>query len=184
MDLNQIWRKIGEFKETERKINDVERKIRSLKNVSHHREEFIDLSSGETIIDLESEMKAEYAKRKIRGLRKEKMKLLAKRQDLIIDLEKDFDNLKRKYAKELIKMELYFKKFIRELKKLQTLWNCMVEDGNEVANVHRCLWELRSLLDITETIKTLPPYLRWKQDLERCFTILRNFEEVEKHGGN
>ena len=182
MDLNQIWRKIGEFKETERKINDVERKIRSLKNVSHHTEEFIDLSSGEAMIDLETAMKAEFAERKVKALQKQKMRLLVRRQDLIIDLEKIYDDLKREYGKQLIKMDLYFRKFVKELKKLRTLWNCMIGDGNEATNIHRCLWELRSLLDKNETIKTLPPYSRWKQDLERCFTILKNFEEVEKNG--
>ena len=185
MDLTKIWKKIEACRGMRRKIHDLERKIRSLSNVSHHTEEFIDLSSGETVIDLEAEMKREYAKRKIRGLRKEKMKLLAKRQDLVLELEKIYERLKREYAKDLVKMQLYFKKFVRELRKLETLWRCMTEDGNQVANTHRCLWELRCLLDKNEAIKTLPPYHRWKQDLERCFTILSNYErEVEGHGGN
>lgn len=179
--VKEIWRKIDEFKGLEKRIKDVERRIRDLSNISHHSEEFIDLSSGRAVIDLEAEMKVEYAKRKIKALRKEKMKLLAKRQDLLIDLEKIYNNLKREYAKELIKMELYFKKFIRELKKLQTLWNCMNEDGNHVANIHRCLWQLRNLLDKADEIKTLPPYSRWKTDLNHVFTILSNFEEAEKN---
>jgi len=182
MKLSEVWKRIEELKTLDKRVKDIERSIRNLKTVSRHTEEIIDLSSGQAMIDLESAMKAEFAGRRAKALQKQKMKLLVKRQDLILDLEKDYQRLKRKYAKELLTMKLYFKKFIRELQKLQTLWRCMNEDGDRVRNIHRTLWELGNLLGKSETIETLPPFHRWADEMRRSFTRLENYErEVERN---
>ena len=182
MKLEKIWKKINELKDLERKIKDLERRIRSLSNVSHHTEEFIDLSSGEAVIDLEAEMKREFAVKKIKALKREKTKLEVKRKDLVIEFEKIYKDLKRKYERDLIKLNLYFRRFLKQLRDLRMTWNLMSEDGSKVANISRALWELRSILGIREVPKQMPPFNKWSDQMRKIFNILENFEESEGHG--
>jgi len=182
MKVSEVWRKIEEHRGLVKKINDIDTKIRSLNNIGYHKEEFIDLSTGEAVIDLETEMKREFAVKKIKALKKEKTKLEVKRKDLVIEFEKIYKDLKRKYERDLIKLDLYFRRFLKQLRDLRMTWNLMVEDGSKVANISRALWELRSILGIREVPKQMPPFNKWSDQMRKIFNILENFEESEKHG--
>ena len=183
MDLSDVWRKIENHRKLGEQITKINQRITQLKNTAYaESSEIIDLASGLPVVNIEAEMKKEYCQRKLKELRKKRSELIAKQRDMEVGLEKDYQRLKRKYAKELLTMKLYFKKFIRELQKLQTLWRCMNEDGDRVRNIHRTLWELGNLLGKSETIETLPPFHRWADEMRRSFTRLENYErEVERN---
>jgi len=184
MKVKEVWRKIEEHRKIKEQISKINQRITQLKNVAYSESsQVIDLATGMAEINLESEMKKEYCAKKLKQLRKRKSELIARQRDVEAELQKDYEKLKRDYEKGLVKMQLYFQKFLRQLKSLRMVWNLMNEDGNDLANVSRTLWRLRGILGINEVLKEMPPFHRWKQDLERCFTLLENYEkEAEKHG--
>ena len=181
---SEVWRKIENHRKLGEQISKINQRITQLKNTAYaESSQVIDLATGMAEINLEDEMRKEFAGKKIRELRKKRSELIAKQRDLEVDLEKDYERLKRSYAKDLLTMKLYFKKFIRELKKLETLWRCMIGDGDRIRNIYRTIWALGNLLGKSENIEPLPPYHRWTDEMRRSFTLLENYlKEAEKHG--
>jgi len=182
--VKETWRKIEEHRKIKEQISKIGLRIQQLKNVAYSESsQIVDLATGMAEINLENEMRKEFASKKLKELRKKRSELIAKQRDIEVGLEKDYQRLKRKYAKELLTMKLYFKKFIRELQKLQTLWRCMAEDGDRVRNIYRTLWQLGNLLGKSENIEPLPCYHRWADEMRRSFTLLENYlKEAERNG--
>ena len=182
MNLADVWRKIEDHRKLGEEISKINQRITQLKNVAYSESsQVIDLATGVAEINLEDEMKREYCQRKLKELRKRRSELIAKLRDIEADLQKDYEKLKRDYERGLIKLQLYFQKFLRQLKSLRLVWNLMVEDGNDLANVSRTLWRLRSILETKEDLKPLPPYHKWSDEMRKTFTLLENFEEVERN---
>ena len=183
MKLEKTWKRIEEYRELQNQINGINQRIQQLKNTIHAgSSEVIDLSSGMPVINIEDEMRKEYCQRKLKELRKKRSELIAKQRDLEIDLEKAYNDLKRVYQRGLIKLDLFFKRFLKQLRDLRMTWNLATEESNDLSNVSRTIWQLRGILGVNETVKPLPPYHRWSEEMRKIFTILSNYEESERHG--
>ena len=183
IDLADVWRKIESHRKLGEQITKINQRITQLKNVAYaESSQIIDLATGMAEINLEDEMRKEFAGKKIRELRKKRSELIAKQRDIEVDLERAYNDLKRLYQRGLIKLDLFFKRFLKQLRDLRKTWNLMNEEGNGLSNVSRTLWELRGILGLQETVKSLPPYHKWKDEMRRSFTLLENFEESERSG--
>ena len=181
--VKKTWKRIEEYRELQKQINGINQRIQQLKNTAYtESSEIIDLASGLPVVNIEAEMKKEFCREKIKQLRKKRSELIAKQRDVEADLQKDYKDLKRVYQRGLIKLDLFFKRFLKQLKDLRMTWNLATEESNDLANVSRTIWQLRGILGINEVLKEMPPFHKWKDEMRKIFTILKNFEEVEKHG--
>jgi len=183
IDLADVWRKIESHRKLGEQITKINQRITQLKNVAYaESSQIIDLATGMAEINLEDEMRKEFASKKIKQLRKQRGELISRQRDIEANLQKDYEKLKRYYEKGLVKMQLYFRKYLRQLKSLRMVWNLMNEDGNDLSNVSRTLWELRGILGVQETVKPLPAYNKWREEMRKTFNILKNYEEAERNG--
>jgi len=183
IDLTKIHEKINDYKKLLDDLRGVEKEIHRLETFKPSSEMVFNLDRGEYEESLNAEIQMAYVENKLKILRKKRNQLIAQKNDMLVELEDLYKKLKRQYRKERIGLELLFSRFLKKLKDLKQVWDLLVQEGSKSSNTFRCLWNLRTILDKVDDVKTLPPYSRWKVDLTRAFTILQNYEkEVEKHG--
>jgi len=182
MDLGKIREKINGYEKMLAEIRKVEREIHRLENFKPKSEMIFNLDRGEYEESLNAEIQMAYVENKLKVLRKKRNQLIAQKNDMLVELEDLYKKLKRQYRKEYISLELLFSRFLKRLKGLKRVWDLLVQDGCKASNTFRCLWSLRGVLGKADDVKTLPPFSRWKTDLNHVFTLLENYlEEVERN---
>ena len=182
MDLGKIHEKINDYKKLLDDLRGVEKEIHRLENFKPRSEMVFNLDRREYEESLNAEIQMAYVQNKLKILRKRRNQLISQKNDMTLELEDVYKKLRRQYRKERIGLELLFSKFLKKLKGLKQVWDLLVQEGSKSANTFRCLWSLRSVLGKADDVKTLPPFSRWKTDLNHVFTLLENYlEEIERN---
>jgi len=184
--IKKIWRKIDKYRKLRQEISEIERGINQLENTAKHGgREVINLATGLNEINLDAEIRREYAIRRLKELKAWRSKLERQQEAMIFQFEKIYRRLKAEYTKEYAKFDFVFQRYIHQLLNLERTWNKMTKDGELLSNMHRTLWELGTIIGkADDKIKTVLPFKRWQSEMTAAFTRLHNYlEEVGEHGG-